>query len=138
MKQIISLFIFFCFAFTLFAQNKTQQVTTDDEIFDNKNVDTPAEFKGGKDTLMTWLRDNKEYPQKAIKKRIQGSVIVILAIDENGKVIDFYIESDTDKLLNKEALRVVSKLPNFSPAIHKGKKVKVYFELPITFGFRYK
>jgi periplasmic protein TonB len=137
MKKSISLFVFFCFTLALFAQNKTQQAT-DDEIFDNKNVDTSAEFKGGKDTLRTWLRDNKEYPQKAIKKRIQGNVIVIIAIDENGKVIDYYIESDTDKLLNKEALRVVSKLPNFSPAIHKGKKVKVYFEFPINFGFRYK
>jgi len=53
--------------------------------------------------------------------------------DEKG-IVQRQIQSGTDmELLEKEAIRLANSIPDFTPGEIKGKKVAVYYTLPLTF-----
>jgi protein TonB len=116
------------FAFDLKAQDKT----TNDEVF--VNVDVMPEFPGGMDDLSYFIYTHIKYPDDAIKAGIEGRVIVSFIIDETGKVKNVKTLKGVHPLLDKEAERVVSLMPNWIPGKHNGKNVKVQFNLPVTFS----
>ncbi len=77
------------------------------------------------------------YPERAAENGSQGTVAVQFTIDKDGNVIDIMtrargVKADAD-LLEKEAKRIISKLPKFTPGKQRGKPVKVKYGLPITF-----
>jgi len=83
--------------------------------------------------LMQWVGTNVKYPDEAKSKGIQGKVVVRFVIDEQGIVTDPEVVNGVDPLLNKAAVDVVSKLPQWSPGLQGGKPVKTYFTIPISF-----
>ena len=111
------------------------------ECFDKKgisvecdeHVEIMPEFPGGVDALMQYLKSIIRYPKDARKKGIEGKVITNFCIDENGKVKDVKILKSVYPSLNEEAMRVISEMPVWKPGIQYGRKVKVYYSLPITF-----
>lgn len=77
------------------------------------------------------------YPERAAENGSQGQVSVQFMIDKDGVVKDIKvrgrgIKQDAD-LLEKEAERIISKLPKFAPGKQRGKAVRVKYGLPITF-----
>ena len=83
--------------------------------------------------MMKYLEDNIVYPAKAKRKGISDIVMLRLLIDRTGKIAGIDVENSVDKALIKEAIRVVSKMPNWKPAKRDGKNVAVYFGLPVRF-----
>ncbi len=83
--------------------------------------------------LMQWVGANVKYPDEAKKNGTQGRVIVRFVIDEHGNVSNPEVVSGVDPLLDKAALDVVAKCPQWSPGMQSGKAVKTYFTLPIAF-----
>lgn len=74
------------------------------------------------------------YPEKAAEDNIQGRVSVQFVIDKSGNVTDVMMKGPKGgELLEKEAQRIISKLPKFKPGQQRGKPVKVKYGLPITF-----
>jgi TonB family protein len=100
-----------------------------EKLYDNKEVDVPAEFKGGQQELAKWYEKNLVYPAWAREKNIKGRVVVKLTIDENGKVINPVITSDTPDILNQEVLRLISIMPDWIPAKHNGKNVTYFYTM---------
>ena len=82
---------------------------------------------------MNWLSMNIRYPEKAYKDNIQGKVVVKFIIGKDGKVSDPSILKGVDPELDKEALRVISEMPEWKPAESNGKAVASYYNLPISF-----
>jgi len=80
-----------------------------------------------------FLHTHLKYPKDAQSANIEGRVIVKFVVDEQGKVIDPVVVRKANPSLDKEALRVVSLLPRFTPAKDNGKNVAVYYHLPINF-----
>lgn len=75
------------------------------------------------------------YPEEAVENKIEGDVWVRFIIDESGNVRNIKtLGPENGELLNKEAKRVVSKLPKFVPGIKDGKKVLVKYGFPINFS----
>ena len=93
----------------------------------------PAQFPGGQEALMKWIEQNKVYPQKALKKGIEGRVIVQFVVKKDGTVTNGKIVRGVDPLLDKEALRLVSIMPKWTPGKFDGKDIRSYYCLPITF-----
>ena len=80
--------------------------------------------------------DNIEYPQQAIDNSIEGTVNVQFAVDEQGVISNVsVIGTKAGYGLDEEAVRVVSKMPKWSPGQIKGKNVKTWRVLPITYKF---
>ena len=104
----------------------------DDEVF--TIVEQMPEFKGGQKKLFEFLRKNIKYPPEARIKRLSGKVYVNFIVGEDGKLRDVKILRGVDKLLDKEALRVIQNMPRWSPGKQRGKNVAVSYIVPINFS----
>lgn len=78
------------------------------------------------------LASNFRYPKKAVRKRISGRVYIFFLIDQEGKVDQIRTEG-ADPILQEEARRIISLLPQMTPGYHNGKAVRVPFVIPLTF-----
>lgn len=103
----------------------------EDEIF--QAVEQQAEFPGGTAALMKWLSNNIRYPEAAAQNDVQGRVIVKFVVEKDGSVSGAQILKGVDKDLDKEALRVVGKMPKWQPGKNNGVTVRSYFTLPVMF-----
>lgn len=75
------------------------------------------------------------YPNEALIKKIEGKVWVRFIIDKNGNVSNIKtLGPKGGKVLDNEAIRVVSKLPKFIPGNTNGEKVSVKYGFPISFS----
>ena len=91
------------------------------------------EFPGGMQECMKWLGKNINYPEDCKKEGIQGRVIVQFVVDKDGSIKDPTIARGVHPSLDKEALRVLSSMPNWKPGKQKGEAVKVKYTIPVMF-----
>lgn len=77
---------------------------------------------------------NFKYPETALQLGIQGRVSVMFAIDTNGYPIGIRSRGP-DKILEREAERIVSLLPKMQPGKQRNKPVKVSYAIPIFFKY---
>ena len=103
----------------------------EEEIF--VAVEQPAEFPGGMAALMKWLSNNIRYPEAAQQNDIHGRVVVKFVVEKDGSIGAATIVKGVDKDLDREALRVVKKMPKWQPGKNNGVSVRSYFNLPVTF-----
>ena len=78
------------------------------------------------------IRKNFRYPEIAQEMGIQGRVYVNFVIDKDGGITSIRMRGP-DKNLEKEAQRIISKLPRMTPGKQRGRAVRVPFSIPITF-----
>jgi len=91
------------------------------------------EFPGGNGALMKYLSDNIQYPPIAAEQGIAGKVQVRFVVKPDGTVDDIQVVKSLDPSCDKEAVRVLKKMPKWSPGKQNGTPVFVYFSLPVTF-----
>ena len=91
------------------------------------------EFPGGMAECMKWLGKNINYPEDCKKEGVQGRVIVQFVVDKDGSIKDPTIARGVHPSLDKEALRVLSGMPNWKPGKQKGEAVKVKYTIPVMF-----
>ncbi len=103
----------------------------EEEIF--VAVEQMAEFPGGQTALLKWLGQNIRYPEAAQQNDIQGRVVVKFVVEKDGSIGAASIVKSIDKDLDREALRVVKKMPKWQPGKNNGQPVRSYFNLPVTF-----
>ena len=75
---------------------------------------------------------NFRYPEIAQEMGIQGRVFVQFIIGKDGNISGIRTRG-TDKNLEKEANRIISKLPKMTPGKQRGRPVRVPFSIPVTF-----
>lgn len=96
-------------------------------------VEKPPSFPGGEAALMKYLGENLKYPALARENAIQGRVILSFVVRKDGQVTDVRVLKDIGAGCGKEALRVVSAMPKWTPGQQGGKPVSVKYTLPISF-----
>jgi protein TonB len=84
------------------------------------------------DKMNDHIRKNFQYPEIAQEMGVQGKVYVQFTIAKDGSITDVRMRGP-DKNLEKEAARIISKLPKMTPGKQRGKAVKVPFSIPINF-----
>jgi len=101
-------------------------------------VDSPPEFEGGLSALYKFVGYHLKYPNWASSEGKEGIVYVKFVVDEKCKVGQLSLLNSVGYGMDEEALRVVSLIPKFkSPAKVKGHPVKVYYQMPIRFRYKY-
>lgn len=78
------------------------------------------------------IRKHFRYPEIAQEMGVQGRVAVMFTIDKDGSITNVRMRGP-DKNLEKEAQRIISKLPKMTPGKQRGRAVRVPFSIPITF-----
>jgi protein TonB len=84
------------------------------------------------DRMNKHIRKNFRYPEIAQEMGIQGRVYVNFIISKDGSITNIRMRGP-DKNLEKEAQRIISKLPTMIPGKQRGRAVRVPFSIPITF-----
>ncbi|MFD0991488.1 energy transducer TonB [Mariniflexile jejuense] len=77
---------------------------------------------------------NFKYPETALDLGIQGRVSVIFMIDTKGYTVNVRSRGP-DKILEREAERIINLLPKMQPGKQRGKPVKVSYAVPIYFKY---
>lgn len=103
----------------------------EEEIF--VAVEQQAEFPGGQGALMKFLSNNIRYPESAQQNDIQGRVIVKFVVEKDGSIGNVTVVKGVDRDLDREAIRVVKKMPRWQPGKNNGVAVRSYFNLPVNF-----
>ncbi len=96
-------------------------------------VETMPEFPGGEIGLRKYIATHVKYPNIARENGIEGKVYVRFCVTSKGTVEKVSIARGVDPILDKEALRVVKALPKWKPGEQRGKKVNVWYTVPINF-----
>ena len=95
-------------------------------------VDEPATFKGN---LKQYLADNIKYPQTAVELGIEGKCYLLFVVSASGNISNVEVKRGVPDCpeCDKEAVRVVKGMPNWTPGKNGGKAVNSTFNLPVSF-----
>jgi protein TonB len=97
-------------------------------------VEEKPKFMGGDEQEFTrWVFQNLSYPDLAKENRIQGRVMVSFRVTADGHVTDVKVLRGVDPSLDKEAVRVISMSPRWTPGKQRNKAVPVRYLFPVTF-----
>lgn len=96
-------------------------------------VDIPPIFPGGEEALLSFILKNLRYPIDDKFNKIQGKVYVQFTVNKKGDVINVRIIKRVSPNLDKEAVRVISSLPKWSPGYVDNKPVNCVYRVPINF-----
>jgi len=132
MKSIyLTIFALFSLC-SLQAQTSTPKdtVTVSDSAF--TRVEIESSFPGGDAGWLRYLRTSLVYPEKAVRKKVAGTVVVQFIVEKDGSLSDIKAISGPE-LLQQAAINVIKDSPGWKPAVQHGRKVKSYKKQPITF-----
>ncbi len=101
------------------------------KIFDV--VEQQPEFPGGQAALLQWISENIRYPQIAEENGIQGRVICTFVVEPDGSITNVQAVRKVDPSLDKEAIRVLKKMPRWNPGKQNGTAVRVKYTVPVMF-----
>lgn len=141
-KIVLLLFLQLCVLWSCNAQHGVSRSSPScsqeyDSILQRRvytNVDKMPEFEKGEIGLLKFFKDNFRYPES--QNSFQGSINLVFIVDANGRVTDGYIhkkEKTELTLVDKEALRILSNMPNWKAGSCEGRSVPVRMFWPIRF-----
>lgn len=96
-------------------------------------VEKMPQFPGGEKAINEFISKTLQYPVIAQENGIQGKVVCSFIINQDGSVTDAEVISGVDPSLDREALRIVSAMPKWTPGTQRGKAVRVKYTMPVTF-----
>ena len=102
------------------------------DVFDV--VEEMPQYPGGPQALFKFLGENVHYPEEAEKAGIQGRVIATFIVEKDGSISQPTVVKSVDPLLDAEAIRVISAMPNWKPGKQNGKVVRVKYTVPLSFN----
>ncbi|KPL09861.1 MAG: hypothetical protein AMS26_22305 [Bacteroides sp. SM23_62] len=94
-------------------------------------VEDLAYFPGGKPALKRYLADNIRYPDDAREGKME--ILVQFTIKADGSVADVKIKKAGIRQMDREAIRLVSEMPDWIPARQRDKPVSSQYILPVVF-----
>ena len=102
-------------------------------------VEQKPVFQGGETGMefTKWVFSQIKYPEEAKEEQIQGRVTLQFTIAKDGNVKDVTVaKSSGSKILDDEAVRVVSMSPQWEPGKQNGEPVNVRFTFPVVFQMK--
>lgn len=108
----------------------------DRDVVPYYECDTKPTFLGSNDPsvfMKKWVYVYMKYPQEAVKKGIQGRVLVDFIIDKKGKVKNVQVLKGADPMLDAEAVKVIEASPDWKPGRVRGEKVDTEMSVYVEF-----
>ena len=100
-------------------------------------VEQKPTFQNGDANQFTkWVFSRIVYPEIAKENGVQGRVTLQFTIDTDGSVKNVKVLRGVDSSLDKEAVRVVSSSPKWTPGKQRNKAVRVKYTFPVVFQLR--
>lgn len=83
--------------------------------------------------LFEYLENELNYPEKAMKEEVEGTVLVEFSIMKTGKIENLKIVKGVSPEIDQEALRLISEMPAWVPASLGPEKYRSKLTIPLTF-----
>ncbi|MBR4775908.1 MAG: energy transducer TonB [Bacteroidales bacterium] len=94
-------------------------------------------FNGGDaNEFSKWVNSRLVYPEIAKENGVQGRVTLSFTVEADGRLTNVRVLKGVDESLDKEAVRVVSSSPRWTPGKQRDKNVKVSYTFPVYFMLR--
>lgn len=93
-------------------------------------------FAGGETEKRRYFDRNLKYPEQALERRKEGTVLVSIIIDEDGNITEPKLLRGFDAECDQEALRLVKEMPKWNPGMEGDDFVKVKFTFPVNFHIK--
>ncbi len=98
-----------------------------------ENLENEAERKACfNQKIQEHIQQNFNYPETALEMGIAGRVFLKFEINAQGWVTNIQ-KRGPDRLLEEEAVRIISCLPQMTPGTQRNRPVKVLYSIPINF-----
>ena len=95
-------------------------------------VEVSLEYPGGMDSLYAFIYRNLVHPIEDIET--QGTVYVNFVIEKDGSLTQIKVLRGLTYLMDQEAIRIISIMPNWIPGEQAGQVMRVRYTVPIRFA----
>jgi len=142
MKKVILPFLISVIGLLLLAQtptNKYHKIMQNGIEYETNGkdticiVDTMPEFSGGMEKCFQFISSHLHYPERAWQDGIEGTVILRFIVFKTGEVTNITKVKGVREDLDNEAIRVISLMPKWKPAIKTGQPISMKYTIPIHF-----
>jgi len=98
-------------------------------------VEEEADFPGGYAEMAKFINEKIDYPQEAIDLAIKGRVTVRFVVEKDGRISNVSVATPLQgcKACDKAAVKVVEKMPSWTPGKNAGREVRTWVTLPVKF-----
>ena len=117
-------------------EKKDEEKTKEEkEVVPFQHAAQKPTFNGGDaNEFSKWVSENIKYPEKCRQSKIQGRVTLHFTVTETGKLADIRILRGVNEELDKEALRVISESPLWTPGKDEnGEIIPISYVFPVLF-----
>lgn len=103
----------------------SQGATSYMEVYEYDYVEDKPCFPGGDCSLVSYINEHRRYPARAYQAGIEGRVVCSFVVKADGNVSNVAVLRGVEKTLDKEAIRILSKMPRWTPGRLQGQAVPV-------------
>lgn len=114
-----------------------EEEVVEEEAIPFQFVEEKPTFMGGDaNTFSKWVNERLVYPEIAKENGVSGRVTLQFTVNTDGSVSNIKVLRGVDPSLDKEAVRVVSMSPKWTPGKQRDRAVKVTYTFPVIFQLR--
>jgi protein TonB len=116
---------------------QVEEEHVEEEAIPFQLVEKKPMFQGGDaNEFSKWVNSKLVYPEIAKENGVQGRVVLQFTVNPDGSVSNVKVLRGVDASLDKEAVRVVSSSPKWTPGKQRDRAVKVTYTFPVIFQLR--
>lgn len=120
-----------------YIESAPEEETIEEEAIPFQLVEHKPKFQGGDaNDFSKWVNSKLVYPEIAKENGVQGRVTLQFTVGADGTVSNVKVLRGVDPSLDKEAVRVVSSSPKWTPGKQRDRNVKVTYTFPVIFQLR--
>lgn len=93
------------------------------------------QYPGGEDALRKFLLKELQYPYEAQEIEAKGEVVVSFFVERSGSITGVHVIQPVAPELDAEAVRVIRKMPRWSPGKKNGVVMRAQMSMPINFKY---
>lgn len=90
-------------------------------------------FPGGDGAMYRFINRERRYPSQAYRDGIEGRVLCSFVVNEDGTISHISVIKGVEASLDREAVRILTKMPTWDAGMIDETPVPVYCILPIAF-----
>jgi TonB family protein len=114
-------------------EEKPITIVTEEEIVDFPDVD--AKFPGGPVALFEFLSENMVYPDH-IDPMENSRLIIEFVVEKDGSITNPIVQKGISAEMDKNAIELINKMPNWEPAKFQGKVVRSRVRIPFNINLK--
>ena len=116
---------------------EVEEEVVEEEAIPFQLVEEKPSFNGGDaNEFSKWVNQRLVYPEIAKENGVQGRVTLQFTVEKDGSVTNVKVLRGVDPSLDKEAVRVVSQSPRWTPGKQRDRAVPVTYTFPVIFQLR--